>query len=183
MSIVDRPYAPSTVGNQYSMSIVDERANGALVAATRDGDDEAFAALVHRHSPALYRVALHLLGTPADAEDCVQDTWVTAWRRLDGFRGEAPIGTWLYRIATNEALMQRRRTRCTGSPTGPTTPPIRNASPPASRCGRPCSGCRSSNGPRSYSGSTADSRTKNWPTLSGSACRRPVAACIAPDWR
>lgn len=80
---------------------VDERI---LLAAARDGDLDAFEALVRRHQDAVYRVALRILGSEADAEDVVQETFIRAWRSLGRFRGESAFGTWLYRIATRRCL-------------------------------------------------------------------------------
>ncbi|HEX3816293.1 MAG TPA: sigma-70 family RNA polymerase sigma factor [Mycobacteriales bacterium] len=84
-----------------------------LIDAAIGGDERAFAALVQRHTPKIYRVALHLLGSRSDAEDCVQECWLTVWRQLHRYRGDAAVGTWLYRIAANTALMQIRRRRPT----------------------------------------------------------------------
>ncbi len=60
--------------------------------------------LVRRHQTAVYRVALRLLGSAADAEDATQDAFVQAWRGLGGFRGQSAVSTWLYRIVTNRCL-------------------------------------------------------------------------------
>lgn len=59
---------------------------------------------MRRHQGAVYRVALRMLGSEADAEDVAQETFVQAWRSLARFRGHSAFGTWLYRIATNRAL-------------------------------------------------------------------------------
>jgi RNA polymerase sigma-70 factor (ECF subfamily) len=75
-----------------------------LLEAARDGDVDAFAALVRRHHAAIYRVALRMLGSDADAQDAVQDTFVRAWRSLARFRGESAVSTWLYRIVTRRCL-------------------------------------------------------------------------------
>lgn len=75
----------------------------ALAAAAR-GDRAAFDLLVHRHTPRMYRVALRIVGEPADAEDAVQDAWIAAWRALPRYRGDAAPATWLYRVVTNAAL-------------------------------------------------------------------------------
>ncbi|MGP3949986.1 RNA polymerase sigma factor [Streptomyces sp. 7N604] len=69
-----------------------------------EGDDEAFAVLVRRHSRSLLALAHHLLGNIADAEDAVQDSFLGAWRRLPEFRGDAQFRTWMYRIVTNHCL-------------------------------------------------------------------------------
>lgn len=81
-----------------------ETPEAVLVSAARDGDLEAFEALVRRHQHAVYRVALRMLGSEADAEDVAQDAFVHAWRSLGRFRGDSAFGTWLYRITTNRAL-------------------------------------------------------------------------------
>lgn len=80
-----------------------------LVQQAQRGDLRAFEQLVRRHTPAVYRIAWRLLGQRADAEDVVQETWLAAWRHLPGFRGDAALSTWLYRLTTNQALNARRR--------------------------------------------------------------------------
>ena len=74
------------------------------MAAARAGDSAAFAELVRRHQGLVYRVALRMLGSDADAQDAAQDTFVRAWRGLHGFRGQSTVATWLYRIVTNRCL-------------------------------------------------------------------------------
>lgn len=86
-----------------------------LLAAAAAGDTGAFDALVRSQTPLMYRVALRILGNTADAEDVVQDAWISAWRALPRFRGQAEPSTWLYRVATNAALAQLRRRRRTVS--------------------------------------------------------------------
>ncbi|HSB60727.1 MAG TPA: sigma-70 family RNA polymerase sigma factor [Vicinamibacteria bacterium] len=73
------------------------------------GEHAAFEALVGRHQDKVYRLARRLTRSPADAEEVLQETFVRAYRRLGTFRGEARFSTWLYRVATNAALMLRRR--------------------------------------------------------------------------
>jgi RNA polymerase sigma-70 factor, ECF subfamily len=75
-----------------------------LLEAAQDGDLDAFAALVRRHHAAVYRVALRMLGSDADAQDAAQETFVRAWRSLGRFRGESAMNTWLYRIVTRRCL-------------------------------------------------------------------------------
>jgi len=74
------------------------------VALARDGDSEAFKALVERHSRAVYRLAYRMTGTPQDAEDVVQDTFLKAYRQLSRFESRANFGTWVHRIAVNCAI-------------------------------------------------------------------------------
>jgi RNA polymerase sigma-70 factor (ECF subfamily) len=83
--------------------------DGLLVERAAEGDDDAFAVLVYRHSPALLALAHRLLGDPADAEEALQDALVSAWRRLPEFRGDATFRTWMYRIVTNRCLNVMRR--------------------------------------------------------------------------
>lgn len=86
-------------------------AEDALVSSARSGDQEAFDQIVHLHTPRVYRLAYRMLGSAGDAEDCVQETWLSVWRHLHSFRGEARLSTYLYRVTTNAALMQLRRKR------------------------------------------------------------------------
>jgi RNA polymerase sigma-70 factor (ECF subfamily) len=75
-----------------------------LVQAAQDGDLDAFEALVRRHQPAIYRVALRMLGSETDAQDATQETFVRAWRALPRFRHDSVLTTWLYRIVTRRCL-------------------------------------------------------------------------------
>lgn len=88
-----------------------EPADEALVEQARGGDHEAFARLVERHRGPVYNLALRIVGQPEAAEEVLQETFLTVYRKLDGFRGEARFSTWLYRIAMNAALMHRRASR------------------------------------------------------------------------
>lgn len=72
--------------------------------AAQDGDLEAFEALVRRHQAAVYRVALRLLGSDADAHDATQEAFLRAWRALGRFHGRSAVSTWLYRIVTRRCL-------------------------------------------------------------------------------
>jgi RNA polymerase sigma-70 factor, ECF subfamily len=78
--------------------------DAATVALARDGDSEAFRALVDRHSRAVYRLAYRMTGSPHDAEDVVQETFLKAYRQLGRFESRANFGTWLHRIAVNCAI-------------------------------------------------------------------------------
>jgi RNA polymerase sigma-70 factor (ECF subfamily) len=71
------------------------------------GDDSAFEAIVDRYQARVFRLACRLT-SDADAPDVLQETFLQVYRNLASFRGEAQFGTWLYRIATNAALMHRR---------------------------------------------------------------------------
>ncbi len=82
-----------------------------LVVRAQEGDVRAFETLARRHQDALYRVALRVLGDPAEAEDALQEALLSAWRRIDRFRGDAAFSTWMYRIVTNQCVVALRRRR------------------------------------------------------------------------
>lgn len=84
-----------------------------LVAAHLAGDPDAFGALFARHRDRLWAVALRTTGDPEEAADALQDALVAAFRRLDSYRGEAAVTTWLHRIVVNACLdrMRRRKVR------------------------------------------------------------------------
>src|SRR3954465_2128075 len=75
--------------------------DAATVALARDGDSEAFRALVDCHSRAVYRLAFRMNGSAQDAEDVVQETFLKAYRQLSRFESRANFSTWLHRIAVN----------------------------------------------------------------------------------
>jgi RNA polymerase sigma-70 factor (ECF subfamily) len=80
-----------------------------LVELVRRGDTAAFGELVERHRGAVYRAALAALGNDADAEDIAQEALVLAFRRIDQFRAEASVRTWMVSIAWRLSLSRRRR--------------------------------------------------------------------------
>lgn len=71
------------------------------------GDREAFASLVTRHQASVYRLARHVAGS--DAEDVLQQAFLSAWQGVAGFRGESSVRTWLLTITRNAALTRRVR--------------------------------------------------------------------------
>lgn len=77
--------------------------------ALRAGDRVEFARLVEANYEMIYRLAIRMVNDPQDAEDILQETFLKAYRHLKGFDGRSRLSTWLYRIATNEALMFLRR--------------------------------------------------------------------------
>jgi RNA polymerase sigma-70 factor, ECF subfamily len=84
-----------------------------LLGAARAGDLDAFEVLVRRYQAPVYRVALRMLASDADAQDVTQETLMRAWQALGRFRGDSAVGTWLYRIVMRRSLdllAARRRT-------------------------------------------------------------------------
>ena len=77
----------------------------------RANDREEFARLVDAYSPRIYRLGLRMLGNSQDAEEVLQNTFLHAMLNISRFEGRSSLETWLYRIATNEALMLIRKQR------------------------------------------------------------------------
>ena len=87
----------------------------AVVERCRQGELAAFDEIYRAHSGKLFGLILRMVGHPSDAEDVLQEVFLTAHRKLDGFRGESALGTWLYRLAMNHCLdYLRSRTAKTG---------------------------------------------------------------------
>lgn len=82
----------------------------AVVARARRGDQRAFAAIVGHYDAGLRALAYRLLGSRERMDDALQEAYVRAFRGLPRFRGDASLGTWLYRIAYNACLDEDRRT-------------------------------------------------------------------------
>jgi RNA polymerase sigma-70 factor (ECF subfamily) len=80
-----------------------------LLARAQAGDMSAFEALVGRHEDKVYGLALRMTRSEADAAEITQDTFLSAYQHLAEFRGEAAFGSWVHRIAANNALMRLRR--------------------------------------------------------------------------
>jgi len=92
---------------------MDASETAAVLARARQGDGEAFRALVERHSRSVFRLAFRMTGNEQDAEDVVQESFLRAYRQLGRFESRANFGTWLYRITANCAvdLMRARQAR------------------------------------------------------------------------
>jgi RNA polymerase sigma-70 factor (ECF subfamily) len=78
-----------------------------------EGDTEAFGELFRRHRDRMWAVALRTTGNRELAADCVQDAFISAFRRADSYRGDAAVTTWLHRIVVNACLDRLRRDRPT----------------------------------------------------------------------
>jgi RNA polymerase sigma-70 factor (ECF subfamily) len=92
----------------FSKSDSDRRAARAqddeLVARCRKGDLSAFEAIYRRHSTSLFNLAYRMVGNASDAEDLLQEIFLLAYNKLPSYQGQAALGTWLYRVATNRCL-------------------------------------------------------------------------------
>jgi RNA polymerase sigma-70 factor (ECF subfamily) len=85
----------------------------AVLARARQGDSDAFRALVEQHSRSVFRLAFRMTGNEQDAEDVVQESFRRAYRQLGRFESRANFGTWLYRIVSNCSvdLMRSKQAR------------------------------------------------------------------------
>src|SRR5438094_9851692 len=92
---------------------MDASEGAAGLAGARQGDSDAFRALVERHSRSVFRLAFRMTGNEQDAEDVVQESFLRAYRQLGRFESRSNFGTWLYRITANCAvdLMRSKQAR------------------------------------------------------------------------
>ncbi|WP_433786948.1 sigma-70 family RNA polymerase sigma factor [Actinomycetospora sp. CA-101289] len=103
--------ATSTPGC-VAASVDDEREDRELLTAYAEhGDRAALAVLATRHHDVMVGAARRVLGARGDVDDAVQNAWIKVATKADTFRGDAAVGTWLYRIAHNAALDATRRAR------------------------------------------------------------------------
>jgi RNA polymerase sigma-70 factor (ECF subfamily) len=101
---------PVTPAKQAAAEKLDDEQ---LVERARARDEAAVRAITQRYNRRLFRVARSILRDDAEAEDVVQETYVRAITGLEHFRGDAAFGTWITRIAMNEALGRLRKRRPT----------------------------------------------------------------------
>ena len=85
-----------------------DEATGRLVQSQK-GDHSAFELFVREHQRMIYSLCYRMSGSQADAEDLTQETFIQAYQHLDGFRAEARVSSWLYRIAVNQCLNWQKR--------------------------------------------------------------------------
>jgi RNA polymerase sigma-70 factor (ECF subfamily) len=86
-------------------------AEAILTDRLRNGDTIALEGLMERFAPRVYRLAYGITRNEADAEEIVQDVFLSLFRKIDAFEGRAALGTWIYRITVNAALIKRRGKR------------------------------------------------------------------------
>jgi RNA polymerase sigma-70 factor (ECF subfamily) len=98
--------ASETDGNEAASPSDDE-----LIARARAKDFAAFETLLGRYEDKVYRLAFRIVRNETDAKEILQETFVSIWRKLDTFKGDSQFGSWVYRIATNAALMRLRSQR------------------------------------------------------------------------
>jgi len=88
-----------------------------IVERALSGDAEAFGEIVRRWERRIFALAYGMLGREEDARDATQETFLSAFRNLRGFRGEAKVSSWLHRIAVNQCITRQRRSKVRGETT------------------------------------------------------------------
>src|SRR5215469_16213678 len=100
---------PTTLETHAPLHLVITESETAVVKRAIAGDADAFAALFQLHRGRVYAVCLRMTNNPADADDLTQEAFIQAFRKLNTFRGESALSTWLHRVAVNTALMHFRK--------------------------------------------------------------------------
>jgi RNA polymerase sigma-70 factor, ECF subfamily len=83
----------------------------ALVERAKQKDFAAFETLIERYQDKVYRLAFRFMRNETEAKEIVQETLLSVWRKLDGFKGDSQFSSWLYRVTANAALMRLRTQR------------------------------------------------------------------------
>jgi RNA polymerase sigma-70 factor (ECF subfamily) len=99
------------VGKQATPDSDERVRDGRLVEQLRAGDELAYEALIRDFGGRMLAAARRILPTEEDAQDAVQEAFLSAFRKIDTFQGQSRLGTWLHRIAINAALMRLRSLR------------------------------------------------------------------------
>ncbi|MFO0599762.1 MAG: sigma-70 family RNA polymerase sigma factor [Myxococcaceae bacterium] len=123
---VEASLDPEAAAAAEAKARADAAHDAELVRAARGGDVASFESLVERHRNRVFGLALRMLNSEDDAAEVVQDAFLSAWRKLDDFRGDSPFGGWVARIAANAALMRLRHRKVTGAVETPLDEPAFN---------------------------------------------------------
>jgi RNA polymerase sigma-70 factor (ECF subfamily) len=102
--------------NDYSQTMMTANTEGyaderALIKQAQRSDARAFEALYKLHVDKVYGVCLRMTGNVSEAEDCAQEAFIQAWKKMDRFRGDSAFSTWLHRIAVNTVLGRIRKSK------------------------------------------------------------------------
>ena len=107
LTVPAKDYSPRMVTGHSSQS-ADE---AAWIGRARRADTAAFEALYRLHVDRVYGLCLRMTGSISEAEDCTQEAFIQAWKKLERFRGDSAFGTWLHRIAVNAVLGRKRKSK------------------------------------------------------------------------
>lgn len=100
--------APASQGKPGASENSNSPSDEELIARIRARDMAAFKQLMGRYEEKLYRLAMRFVRSQTDAQEILQDVFLSAWRKIPTFEGRSQIGTWLYRVTVNAALMLLR---------------------------------------------------------------------------
>jgi RNA polymerase sigma-70 factor (ECF subfamily) len=98
MKVLRQRQRPSLPSKEATVS------DAELVARCRAGEVDAFETLYHQHAARIFTLASRMAGSSDEGEDLLQEIFLQAYRKLGSFKGEAALGTWLYRLALNHCL-------------------------------------------------------------------------------
>jgi len=88
-----------------------KRTDPELVAGCKIGEEGCFEEIINRYSQKAYHLAFRLTRNEDDAEEVLQDVFITVFRKIKGFEGKSTFSSWLYRVTVNSALMKLRKRR------------------------------------------------------------------------
>ena len=100
--ISDNAFTDATTTKESVASLYDNQ-------FAQQSSEIAFSSMLEEHSDFAYNVALRMLHKPEDAEDAVQEAFISAYRAFSSFKGQSKLSTWLYRIVVNACLMKIRK--------------------------------------------------------------------------
>lgn len=116
--------------NTTDAGVEEQLDDATLVSRARDGDLRSYEQLVLRYQGAMFRLAARMLADRTEAEDVVQEVFLTAWRRLEQLNDDAAFAGWLYRTTTNRCLnVLRKRQPATDVDPDTTVSPQRELRP------------------------------------------------------
>ena len=106
-----RSFSLRTTAQPKPRSIKSDQTDSGLIARLKAGDEAALEKVFKLYSGKLYNVALRILNDAGDAEEVIQDVFLTAFRKAQSFQGNSQFSTWLYRLTVNAALGKIRRSK------------------------------------------------------------------------
>jgi len=107
LTAADSDYSEAMVSAD-SHTAADEKA---WIAQAQRSDARAFEALYRLHVDKVYGLCLRMTGNVSEAEDCTQEAFIQAWKKMDKFRGDSAFSTWIHRIAVNAVLGRIRKSK------------------------------------------------------------------------
>ncbi len=108
---IPMPITVPMVADQPAVNKNIASSDAELVAAAADGDRNSFERLYRRHLGRVYALCLRMCREQTEAEECAQEAFIQAWRKLHLFRGDSEFGTWLHRLTVNTVLQRMRKAR------------------------------------------------------------------------